>query len=242
MYCKYGAFNFEPWEASLSVNARLGRTKRGFKDFQYLSFSFEGDVVGADQNAINTRLQQIFLAFSTDGQSCGLMKDDNTPSVHWMPNTATEPLNLSDVQVVDMVLPRSTNGEFASGRHFKLDVTSIYDTHTSEIIEWEDSLRRSSNAGPEWEWRRNKTWGFHPVKVSPSTMQTIVHEGHSIGATGWVLPPAPFYAPPFEANHLRVVSHQSPVRYPGGYFGFRTNWRYTYTLPTFDDTTAPTSA
>lgn len=240
MFCRYGSFDFHPWEASIAVHAKFGRSSRSFKNVQYLQFTFSGDVVGQDQNAVNTRLQQIFTAFSTDGQSCGLMLDNTTPSVHWMPNSTDEPTNLSDVQVVGMKLPESTNGEFASGRHFELEVSSIYDAHTSEILEWHDSLTRTSNAGPEWRWEKNKTWGYYPRMISPSTMQTITHTGFSIGATNWVLPPTPFYAPPFEANHRRIVRHESPVRFPGGFREFRTVWQYTYMLPTFDDTTAPT--
>ncbi len=112
MFVRYGTFDFQPWEAALSVHAKFMRSPRGFKEFQNVYFNISGSVVGPDQYAINTRLNQIFTAFSVDGRSCGLMKDDNTPSVHWMNNTATDPLNLTDVQVVDMRLPETTNGEF----------------------------------------------------------------------------------------------------------------------------------
>lgn len=242
MFCRYGTFDFHPWEASIRVSSKLLRSDRGFKELQVLDFTFSGDVVGADQYDINARLQQIFTAFSTDGQSCGLMHDNGTPSVHWMPNATDEPTNLTDVQVVSMRLPETTNGEFASGRHFELFCTSVYAAHTTELLEHQDRLTRVGNAGPLWKWEKNPTWGHYPRMISPTTMQTIFHQGYAIGATTWPLPPTPFYAPPFEANHKRVVSHESPQRYPAGYHGFKTSWSYEYTLPFFDDIIGPTVA
>jgi hypothetical protein len=56
----------------------------------------------------------------------------------------------------------------------------------------------------------------------------------------WPTIPPPLYAQPFEANHLREVSHYSPQRHPGGYSQYNVSWKYIYTLPTFDDISDPT--
>lgn len=241
MFVRYGNFDFEPWEASIAVNASYQRSARGFKSLQNLVFHIRGEVVANGQYDIDTRLTQIAAAFSVDGQSCGLMKDDGTPSHHWMPNSADEITNLTDVTVYNMELPHTLNGEYVSGRHFNIDVASLYVANQTELLNWNDSLTRISNAGPQWKWEQDPLlpFGHYPVKVAASTMQLIIHEGEAWGASNWILPPTPFYDPPFEANHRRIVTHHAPERYPQGTFGYKTSWRYEYTLPTFDDVTAP---
>lgn len=241
MFVRYGTFDFEPWEANLSVFAEFQRSRRGFKQLQNVRFDIRGDVCeDTGEYDVNTRLQEIVDAFSVDGQSCGLMHSDGTPTTHWMPNTATEPLNLSDVQVFSKRFPPTVDGEFASGRSFEIGVGSTYLNTTSNILEYKDALFRNGNAGPEFVWRKNPRWGYYPKLVSPTSLQQIVHTGHAVGAITWPPRAFPLYFPPYEDNTRRVVKQYSPDRHPAGYTSYRVEWTYYYTLPIFDDVSTPT--
>jgi hypothetical protein len=239
MHCKYGSFNFHPWEASIGVHAHFKRSPRGFKLFQDLVFTFSGEIVESTAANIDARLAAMSQAFANDGQSCGLVHDNGTPTWHWMPSYADNPTNLTDVQVLSQTIPQSINGEFVSGRKFEFKVGSMYLTSPSAIIEFKETLERIGNAGPEFKWQRNKFWGWYPKLVSPNTIQVMTQSGYAIGVNNYLLPQPPIYAPPFEQNHLRRVKHTGPERWRKGHTGYKTEWLYVYHLPTFDDLTRP---
>lgn len=241
MFVRYGSFDFHPWEAALEVSAEYARSSRGFKTFQFLTFRIYGEIVESGQYAVDTRLQQIMTAFSQDGQSCGLIHDDGSKTWHWMPSTAENSANLTDVQVISQKLPVTKNGEFVSGRVFEIVVSAMFLDATSGLLDYRDSLTRHGNAGPEWKWKREPLLGMWlPEMELPNTLQHITHSGSAIGSVTWPIPPAPFYPQPFENGTARIITHHSPKRFPQGHAGFRVDWLYRYTLPTFDDITAPT--
>lgn len=185
----------------------------------------------------NARLQNIVDNFSFDGFDCGLVHDNGDPTTHYLYSGIPE--NLTGNQVYYKRFPTTTDGEFLNGRKFELGVGALLLDYESEILEHHDSLSRASNAGAQWRWRRNRTWGFYPELVTPNTMQTIAHSGYRVGVNTWPLPITPLYAPPFEQNHMRRVVQHSPQRFSQGYTGYKTSWMYIYRLPTFDDISRP---
>lgn len=239
MYVQYGNFNFEPWEAGLKVYAEFVRSPRGFKHKQRVRYDISGELcVDTGQYDVNTRLQQIVNAFSVDGRDVGLRHDNGDATTHFLFNNI--PQNLSGNQVYYKRFPDTRDGEFVSGRKFEIGVGAELLDFNSEILAYQDSITRRSNAGPVWRWRRNQTLGFYPELIVPNTMQRMVQSGYAIGATTYPSPPIPFYSPPFELNHLRQVRQVGPDRMPQGFTGFKTTWTYIYALPTFDDITRPT--
>lgn len=239
MYCKYGTFNFQPYECSLGVSANFKRSERGFKTFQEVVFRFVGEVIETDQYLINSRYSAIANAFSIDGQSCGLVHDNGTQTSNWMPNYATNPLNYTDVQVIDMKLPETRGGEFISGRGFEITVASLYRATESSILAFRETIERTGNAGAAYKWEKNKFWGNYPVLVDPATTQVMVQQGYAIGVSAYPFPQTPIYQSPFLNNRDSKVDFIGPDRYRKGHFGFKTTWRYVFTLPTFDDVTRP---
>ena len=209
---------------------------RGFKKYQRVSYHIDGEICTTGQYDITTRLNTIIAAFSQNNKDIGLYHDNGTPSTHFMSTTQN---NLTGNQVIHKDFPVTEQGEYVSGRKFRLTVSALLYDPEQEIIHHEDTMTRHSNGGPQWRWRFNKFWGWYPVMVSPSTIQTIRHYGHRVGMSTWPLPPSPLYSPPFEQNHERVVVHHSPTRHPFGYTEYKTTWSYTYRLPLFDDISRP---
>jgi hypothetical protein len=237
MYVKYGSFSFEPWEAGLSVHAEFVRSSHMLKHIQMVRYNIVGELVEEGEYDVNTRLDQIINAFSIEDQSCGLYHTNDSTTVHFL--DTNHPNSLTGNIVYHKRLPETKDGEFVTGRQFEIGVGAYLLDAEEEILEHHDTLRRTSNAGAQWRWRKNRFWAHYPELVSPSTMQIIHHSGFRVGATAWPLPITPFYSPPFEANHLRDVTFHSPRVFKKGYTGFKTSWSYTYTLPTFDDITLP---
>lgn len=243
MKVKFGSFEFEPWEADLSVFEEVQQTPRGMNFTRNVRHVISGEVCGATQSAIISRLNAIKNGFASAGNGCGLVDDSNNPIVgHWIDNTSVNPNNISGIQVVASRFPETKLGEFVSGRMFEITVSALFLEPASQIYSYKDSLTRKGNAGPCWVWRRYKEWGWIPIKVSPNTMQEIIHEGIAEGVDNYLLPPAPLYSVPFEQNDERIVSHVGPDAFPEGFAKFVTKWRYRYLLPTYDDVSQPTIA
>lgn len=239
MYIKYGNFQFEPWEAGLAVRMVPNRTDRGFRRTLDVRFDIDGELCISGTSNINARLLQIQSAFSRDFQDCGLFDDSNNPTVHYLQNDSI--YNLTGNLVLYQQYPQTIDGEYISGRKFKIGVAAEISDARSNIIAYQDSIRFQGNAGPLYHWNYNRTWGFWADKVSPTTMQTVIHEGYAVALRANILPPAPFYAPPFERNTERVVEFTGPkARYARGATDYVTMWRYVYELPFPNDGLRPT--
>lgn len=241
MYCKYGTFEFEPWECNLAIAKTAIPNAFHFKRGDNVQFIFDFEIVANGSEAIETRLQEINAAF-VDGQSCGLVDDDDTPVVsHWLPNTAEDATNYTNTQIISKRLPPTINGEFVSGRKGQIVVASFFSSPTSQVVDFRDAIVRHGNAGPQYSWRKDERlgMGWYPVEDSPSTLQHMRQTGYAIGEDTWPLPPPPIYSVPFEDSTKRTIVHSSPTRYPEGYLGFRVDWTYHYTLPLYDDVTGP---
>lgn len=238
MYVGYGDFQFEPWEAGLSVETAFVRSPHTqMKHYQNVVYTIQGELCEEGEYDTNTRLQKIIDAFSTDGKDCGLFHTDGRKTVHFLEDGWVN--NMTGNMVIMKQLPITENGEFVTGRQFTLKVGAYLFDPEAEILEHQDTLHRASNAGPHWKWERNRFWAFFPRLLAPFTMQHIQHFGYRVGATTWPLPVSPLYFPPFEANHLREVTHHAPQTYKRGWTGYKTSWKYIYTLPTFDDISRP---
>lgn len=231
MFCRYGSFDFHPWECSLGVFAEWKRSDRGYKTFQNVVFTFKGDIVGEDQYDINARYSAMTNAFSSDGRSCGLVHDNGTPTRHWMPNHNERPDNLTDVQVIHQRLPDTVDGEFVSGRKFEFVVASMYLQPDSQILEFRETLTRQGTAGPVWRWERDRFWGVYPILVAPASSQILIQQGHTVGVTGYLSPQPPLYGAPFEIEEQREIKHIGPKRMRKGNYQYTTAWRYVYKLP-----------
>lgn len=233
MYVKFGSFQFGDGEAGLGVRMTPNRTPRGFKRTIDVRFDISGESCVSGASNINTRLQEIQAAFSQDFQDIGLFDDSNNPTVHYVPNNSI--YNLTGNLVLYQQYPQTIDGEFVSGRKFAIGVGCELLDVGSNIIDYKDSIRFEGNAGPEYAWRRDPFWGWYAELVAPSSIQRVIHEGYAVSMLTHILPPAPYYAPPFEQNTQRVVDFMGPDRYPQRFTDFVTRWRYVYYLPVAND-------
>lgn len=237
MYVKYGSFSFLGYEASLSFRVDAVRSKLGFTKTKLVRCDIDGEIVSTDQYATKTRMAQIQTAFSVDYQDIGLYHDDDTPTVDFLGNGGD---NLTGNKVLYAEYPQTTDGEYASGRKFRIGIGAELYASETNVIEFRDNIRYLGNGGAKWEWKRNPWWGYYPVKVAPSSLQTILHFGYVKGMLGYELPPTPFFDPPFEDNLHRQVTFTGPDRYPQANIDYITEWSYRYTLLAPDDFIKPT--
>lgn len=241
MYCKCGTFEFEPWECNIAVFRSAILSPRGFRRGDNVQFTFDFEIVANGAEDIETRLQEINNAF-VDGASCGLVDDAGDPiASHWLPNTTDAANNYTNTQIISKRLPPTVNGEFVSGRKGQIVVASFFTNSTSQVIDFQDKITRHGNAGAQYSWKRDErlSIGWYPEEDTPYTLQHLTQSGYAIGEDTWPLPPPPIYSTPFEDNTKRTITHTGPQRYPEGYLGFRVDWTYHYTLPTYDDFTGP---
>lgn len=238
MYVQYGGFAFEPWEAGLAVRMVPDRSPRGFRKTLDVRFDISGEICLSGQTEINARLTAIQQAFSRDFQDIGLYTDGGQPTVHFLRNTARE--NLTGNLVLYQQYPQTIDGEFISGRKFAIGVGAEVLDVDSNLIDYHDSIRLMGNAGPRYDWRWNRVWGYYAELTAITSIQTVIHEGYAVGMRTHVLPPPPFYQPPFERNTERVVQWGGLKRYARSAAEAVTRWRYVYDLPVANDGLRPT--
>lgn len=233
MYVQYGSFQFEPWEAGLSVRMVPDRTPRGFRKTVDVRFDISGEICLSGQSAIDARLAQIQEAFSQDFQDIALYTDGGQKTVHSLNSGSI--YNLTGNLVLYQQYPQTIDGEFISGRKFAIGVgAEILDVDTN-LIDYHDTIKLIGNAGPRYDWNWNPVWNYYVEKTAASSIQTIIHEGYAMSMRANILPPPPFYQPPFERNTQRVVEWHGPKRYAQGFADYVTRWRYIYELPVAND-------
>lgn len=231
MYIKYGTFQFEPWEASLTgVSIQRKYSPRGFKESYVSQMFVSGDVVEDDQYDVSTRLGQIATAIAVDYLDFGLYHDDNSPTQHYM--QSSHPDNMTGNQIFMVNFPAQVGGEYVNGRQFSFGVKAEFAQYDSALLEYHDTYRAIGKGGPIWTWS-NTPQGIIATKDTPSSFQRVIHSGYAKTTVPWFLPPPPYYAEPFHLGHLQDISYQSPTeRYPQYMTGYVTRWTYHYCLPT----------
>lgn len=246
MYVKVGNFQFAPHEATFSgVEIKSDHTPRGLRSTVTITMHVEGEICvpssvppGQEQQHITNRLAQIISATSQDFVDVGLYHDDGTPTVHYLPNN--DPYNLSGNQFIYWRWPETKEGEYITGRRFAFGVRAVVQHSYSEILEYQDNLRFIGSGGPEYEWRKSPVYGYYPVLVSPSSMQTVMHYGRAVGVSVRPSAPSPFFLPPFERSRSRVIEKQGFKRLGQSYMFPETKWSYVYDLPVPNTLIAPT--
>lgn len=229
MYIKYGSFQFEPWEASLtSVVTEARYSVRKFKETLIVQYLVNGTVVESDQYDITTRLNQIAAALATDGQDFGLYHDDNTPTIHYLQSSAAN--NLTGNQVARTSFPTDNGAEYVTGRDFSFVIQAEIADFETSLIEYRDSYNSVGDCGPVYDWSVTEA-GVIVRKTAPASVQTVTHSGYAITTVPYFQPPPPYYSAPFHLSHRRQIAYTGPSRYPQGFTGYKTEWSYTYVLP-----------
>jgi hypothetical protein len=229
VYIKYGNFQFEPWEASLSsVSIQALYSPRRFKQTQIIQMTVTGDVVATGQYNVGTRLAQIRDAIAVDGKDFGLYHDNGTPTVHFL--ESNNPLNLTGNQIAGKFFPADEGAEYISGRQFGFVVKAEIDDAETPLTEYRDTIKATGDCGPIFRWDNTEA-GLRVEKLTPNSYQHVIHEGFARTNVPWFFPPAPYYDRPFHLGHLREIAYIGPDRYPQGFKGYTTQWKYHYILP-----------
>lgn len=230
MYIKYGSFQFEPWEASLTgVSLQRRYSPRGFRETFISQMFVTGDVVANGQYDVDDRIADIEAAMSSDGFDFGLYHDDNSPTQHYM--QSSHPANLTGNQVFMKNFPAQVGGEYITGRQFSFGVKAEFADYGSSLLEYVDTYRAIGDCGPIIDWD-NTRFGILVTQQSPNSFQHAIHSGYAKTTVPWFAPPPPYYSRPFYLGHIRDISYQSPSdRFPQGSSGYVTRWTYHYRLP-----------
>lgn len=229
-YIKYGNFQFENWEASLTgVSIQRKYSQRGYKMSYIAQMFVNGDVVAADQYAVSNRLTDIANAISSDYKDFGLYHDNGSPTQHYL--RTNHPDNMTGNQIFMVNFPAQVGGEYVNGRQFSFGVKAEFAEYDSALLEYSDTYRAIGKAGPIWDWD-NTQQGIIARKLTPNSFQRVIHSGFAKTTVPWFLPPPPYYSEPFHLGHLQDISFQSPTeRYQFYSSGYITRWTYHYCLP-----------
>jgi len=246
MYVKWGGFDFEPGEATISsFSIKSNLTNRGLVETQNFRFDVDVEICAppgtADpQQYVQDRLAAIHDAiYGNDQQDFGLMNADDSPTHHYL--ESRNPYNLTGNQIVGIVFPNAHQGEFVDGRMLSFIVMAEVAAFNSVLLDYEDSIIQNGNGGADYAWQ------FHPLlkrwfakMKDPATPITYTHQGRARTLAGWYIPPPPYYTQPWfnSSTQYQKIRH-SPTIKPRAYWAHQTSWRYVYTLPTYDDTIIP---
>lgn len=233
MYVQYGAYQHPPGEANLiNFAVRPVLSPRGFKKTNIVVAQIAGEICiqpGQTPADISSRVATLIDALSVDGQDFGLYLEDGTPTPHFMYGEGED--SLTGNQIVSYDFPASHNGEFTTGRAFQYTVRNEFFSPERFILEYEETIEHTGTSGPITRWFNNRYYPPTYRLLHHSSVQQIVQTGHSVGVTGYILPPPPILGFPYEMLDMRHIKRVGPQRYPLDFIGYRTEWRYTFQFP-----------
>lgn len=181
-----------------------------------------GEVPGADQAEITTRIAAFETAF-VDGYDLNLFLDDgSTPSAHLLDQSESA----SGVQVDGYEWGDTTSVEYLMWRSFTVTLHADYDLETvPTYLEYEDSITSTGNGGTNTVW--DEVISGNPVshQTATNTLRRATQQGRAIGLNAYPSAATPIGTP---IPKTRELTKFGPIVEGGRLTNYGIAWRYEY--------------
>ena len=207
MYFTYGSYTHDRGEILLSsYTVQRMKSKRNRIMFHRHTMTLMGEICVTGQDAIKSRLESIQSAYNVDGEDAILHHDDGTNSAHRMISNQS----LNGVRVLTFDYPKGTDGEYVTGRTYRIVLQADYLVEEDSIYAFRENLVFMGNTGMKWELVPHFNGPPTSKVIYNQTPQKIVQTGQAVGLTGYPLLPGPLYAANYEHQDLRRVTYTNP--------------------------------
>lgn len=203
------------------VNPTTGKAK-----IHTRALHIEGEVKGADQDAVNTQIEALEDAIESLGSSgdVGLtLNDGTTPSEHWLDGSNSQ----GGIRLVNFQWLPCIGTQYATRRNFQLVVEADYLADAANnLIQFEETIRRVGTGGPVFIYQPVLVGPWRKVTIHTQSTYVLVQSGANIGYES-LEPPA---SPLFSDEHLerRTIDQNTGSWINGKKRNFTRTWSYFY--------------
>jgi len=205
-----------------------------------------GELVACDGKTIDEWIDEMTDAFSYDGRTLALYKDDGTVTQHKLPNDVASLVD--GPKVTRYSYPRGDRGEYTTHRTFFIEVRALYDysdscDSTSGIIEYRESIRYMGLGGRPWAAAYDQSGTFRSWYGPTLSTIRLVQSGFSRGWGGYVTPLAAVEPTYLHSDQCieEMTGPTSGKAEPSGTPGlpvhvskeYTMRWVYPMTIPTY---------
>lgn len=228
MYFKWDGYQHDAGEVDVTyIQQQRIFSPRNRYAFIRKTLTVQGHLCVTGQADIKAAIDRLEDAYKGEWHTVGLYHDDGTPSAHVLDFNSS----LNGIRLLTLDYPKEDGGEYATGRSYRAVFQADYLSDENEVFSWEETIQVIGTGGPDWE--------FIPQFIGPpllqincmQTPQIILQSGESVGLTGYIQPPAPYW-PTFEHTNRRSIVRgtcQKKGRLQS--LLWPTQWTYRFSLP-----------
>lgn len=241
MYVGYGTYGGSPWYAHQSGEAAIVFTveqeRSQWRGRRYAR-RHRMIVTGAlscnhPTKTLSQQIDDFISAYSVDGLTLALYRDDNSMTQHALDATDTGLIEGPFIKVRQW--PSGDNGEYASKRSYIIEAEALYyDFESTDpwpgIIKYQESFMWFGNGGPKRRWVYDQGSAQWTYDIIPVTRVRLVQQGHSIGYSGYALP-LDAVEPLYLINDQVYRNPVSPIFATGGTKEYHYHWSFPMDLP-----------
>jgi hypothetical protein len=223
VFYRYGNYQHVLNEASLQVSRERLFNDRGQAYALRTRHLIRGELQGASQDDLTTKILALEAAYSVQGGSAGLYQDDGTATAHVL----NSPSTVGGVRVVrGPSYPEGARGEYSTWRTYEIELEADFPNAGLGILGWSETLV-FSGGGPRFR--------FLPVINGPPQKQLVnqlttfhaTQEGSAVGRGAYPVPPAPLW-PAHEHRDQRSIQYRNPKRTGNTLTSYDVSWRYVF--------------
>lgn len=216
-----GGHTFDADELSLvSVAKQSVYSQRGKRIQRQVVMQCEGELLGANSDAIITKIQQIENA----------LKDDSKEFRFSVGGTLAHAMLLNEcvsgIKVIQQAFPKHQDGELATVRTFSFTLQGTYDAVEDDLVYWEESIEQVGDGGPRFYVLETAESIPQAIFTSNYTAVTYHQAGRAIGYASYPAPPGPVI-PSGELRPARRVRRTSGRNLGSAIRFYGRSWSYT---------------
>lgn len=192
------------------------------------------------QDDLTTKMLAMEAAYHDDYQDLGFYRDDDDVTSLFLDTNASNSLTGNNLDYLNWTPGDGT--EYCSRKSFRAGWSNVFLDDYSDIIFYQDTIKRIGTAGPIKSWRLNVFGPATPRQHTQFSTQKLIHVGRCFRITTFPSPPSPLAFGANYLEHLTEIQHIGPNDWGqvgGAYTHYGVTWKYFYEFP-FHNPLAPT--
>lgn len=238
MRVKYGPYTFPSGECTFARFEWIPHySERGRRDLNYWRVTLQGQFGGCSESDISTKIDNFLNAFNTNGKELALYDSNGNRTRHYIDGVSSGVVN--SPKLIYQSWPEGGRAQYATVRDFVVVMECISIGDEAVLTSYNEVVR---NVGISYGWwvPVKTQYGIKFKQVYPTSGQTVIQEGTSVGLTGYYLGP-PLYTPVGTTWRERCWEHEENpgapklVGDPTGqwpWLYYPSHWRYVFDFST----------
>lgn len=229
----YGDYTHEPGEVvDMRWEELPNHTRRGWRDTVLKRCTLMVQLQACDQGALAAKINALSEAYSVNEKKFYIGYADGSETRHVL-----DPENVNSIRgprVCAFELPDAKMEQLVIQRDFVITIEMLLEACENEIIEYHETVTNIGRCGRVWRAQNVVTGAPRVYDVWPSSMETIIQEGHAVGFHGWYTAgatPNPMIDSQWEHEERRIIEPINPTRLGYSWLYYGLKWRFEFEVP-----------